>query len=355
MKQRLTLQKRENEIRFTEELLQLRSLSDRNYATPLDMVQTYVSAVQSMLEADSSALFVPTGDVGAGWKPMARCAPPLASTLSSRWEQHELLLLKQCDHDHELQALDGEALKELGIDTLIRSALLVPFVQHQQVAGFFCFARRGDRPFESPQRQLAVWAAQHLGKTLVRLQSITDIKRQAQQDGLTELANRRMFDEQLDREIRVAQRAKLPCTLLLCDLDRFKRVNDAHGHQAGDEVLRVVSRILHEKSLKTAASERAFTARYGGEELAVILPGQGEVVAVRVAEEIRKAVAQETVWWQQMPIQVTISIGVATFPTNARTAAELLALADEALYLAKASGRNRVCFAPLLPQPSSTT
>ena len=352
VKQRLSLRKREHELRFTEELLQLRSLSDRTYSTPLEMVETYLAAVQSMLEADGASLFLPAVEGDIGWKTMVRCAPALSPNLLKHWEQHEIRLLDHCDQDLELQFFDVEDLKELGIETLIRSALVVPLLQKQRVAGFCCFGRRGDRAFEAPQRQLAVWAARHLGKTLVRLQSIADIKRQAQQDGLTELANRRTFDEQLDREIRVAQRAKIPCSLLLCDLDRFKTVNDTFGHQAGDEALRIIARLLHDISLRTPAGDRALTARYGGEEMAIILPGQGEHTAARTAEEIRTAVARETIWWQQLPIQVTISIGVATFPLHADSAADLLAIADEALYLAKANGRNSVYVAPIVSHSS---
>ena len=187
----------------------------------------------------------------------------------------------------------------------------------------FCFTRHGDEPFESPERQLAHWAAQHLGKTLIRLQSIADIKRQAKQDGLTELANRRTFDEQIEREIRVAQRAGVECSLLLCDLDRFKTVNDTFGHPAGDEVLRILARMLQDIARQTAAGERALTARYGGEEMAILLPGQGESAAVQVAETIRLAVAEKIIWWQQMPINVTTSIGVATFPAHGQTASRV--------------------------------
>jgi diguanylate cyclase (GGDEF)-like protein len=352
VKQRFELRKREHDIRFTEELLQLRSLSDRTYSTPLEMVETYLAAVQSMLEADGASLFLPALEGESGWKTMVRSEPALSPPLIKRWEQHEARLLDHCDQDLELQVFDAEDLQARGIDTLIRSALVVPLVQNKRVAGLCCFGRHGDRPFESRQRQLAVWAAQHLGKTLIRLQSIADIKRQAQQDGLTELANRRTFDEQLDREIRVAQRAKIPCSLLLCDLDRFKTVNDTFGHQAGDEALKIIARLLYEISLKTPAGDRALTARYGGEEMAIILPGQGEDSATRVAEEIRRAVAHETIWWQQLPIQVTISVGVATVPIHAHSAADLLAAADEALYLAKATGRNSVCSAPIVSHTS---
>ncbi len=345
LKQSRALKHRENQLRFTGEMLQLRSLTDRIYATPLDMVQTYLSAVQSMVDADGATLFFPSGDEAVQWKPMVRCEADLALTLLPHWEEHEKRLLAQLNRASEFQTYDAQALKKLGIDTLMRAAMLVPLWQHQQVSGLFCFTRHGDEPFESSQRQLAHWAAQHLGKTLIRLQSIADIKRQAKQDGLTELANRRTFDEQIEREIRVAQRAGVECSLLLCDLDRFKTVNDTFGHPAGDEVLRILARMIHDIAQQTAAAERALTARYGGEEMAILLPGQGESVAVQVAETIRLAVADKIVWWQQMPINVTTSIGVATFPAHGQTAGALIASADAALYLAKASGRNCVCSA----------
>ncbi len=339
------LKHREHQLRFTGEMLQLRSLTDRIYPTPLDMVQTYLSAVQSMVDADGATLFFPTAAAEGHWKPMVRCEADLALTLLPHWEEHEQRLLAELNQATEFQAYDARELKALGIDTLMRAAMLVPLWQHQQVSGVFCFTRHGDEPFDSSQRQLAHWAAQHLGKTLIRLQSIADIKRQAKQDGLTELANRRAFDEQIEREIRVAARAGVECSLLLCDLDRFKSVNDTYGHPAGDEVLRMIARMLHDISMQTTSGERSLSARYGGEEIAILLPGQGEAMAIQVAETIRVAVAEKIVWWQQMPINVTTSIGVGTFPKHTDSAAGLIAATDAALYLAKANGRNCVCSA----------
>lgn len=349
-RQQLKMKQREHEFRQTEELLQLRSLTDASYDSPLEMVEGFLQALQSMLDADSLTLYLPGTSERGRWKPMVRCSGELPPSCLRHLEQHESRLLNNYEWNSELKSYDRDELERLGIETLIRTALMIPLPQEGRIAGVFCIGRQGNKGFNYPQRQLANWAAQHLGKTLTKLQSIADIKLQAKQDGLTELANRRTFDEQLEREIRVAQRASVDCSLLLCDLDRFKRINDTYGHPAGDEVLRIVARILNEQSSQTPACERALTARYGGEEMAIILPGQSEDVALTVAEEIRRAVAEEEIWWQKVPIEVTISIGVACFPANALTAEKLIASADEALYRAKREGRNRVCLAGPIPQ-----
>jgi diguanylate cyclase (GGDEF)-like protein len=350
LKQRLALESKAHELRYTQELLHLRSLTDDSFASTLDMVHSYVRAVQSMLDADGAILFLKSSETDTPWRIMVRSYSGLNERQWSVWEEQAQKLLGELNQERELFIFEATALKGLGIDTLMRSALLVPLHQNQQLSGVFCFARRVQAGFDAALGQLAIWASEHLGKTLVRLQSIADMKRLARQDGLTDLANRRSFDERLDREIRVAQRAKMPCSLLLCDLDHFKRINDTHGHLAGDAVLKTIARILQQAALKTAAGERALTARYGGEELAIILPGQGEDVAQCVAEEIRRAVCTESIWWHRIPIHVSISIGAATFPAHGASAKDLIASADAALYLAKEQGRNRVAFPPLLAE-----
>jgi diguanylate cyclase (GGDEF)-like protein len=350
LKQRLALKSKAHELRYTEELLQLRTLTDESFASTSDMVQRYVSTVQSMLNADGAILFLKSSEIEAPWRIMVRCHSGWNERQWSLWEEQAKRLLGEINPERELFAFDASALKALGIDTLMRSAMLVPLHQNQQLSGVFCFARRVEMGFDAGLGQLAIWASEHLGKTLVRLQSLADMKRLARQDGLTDLANRRSFDERLDREIRVAQRANMPCSLLLCDLDHFKRINDTHGHPAGDAVLRTIARILQQSALKTAAGERALTARYGGEELAIILPGQDEDMAERIAEEIRRAVCKEEIWWQRIPIRVSISIGAATFPAHGTSVKDLIASADQALYRAKEQGRNRVAFPALLAE-----
>jgi GGDEF domain-containing protein len=194
----------------------------------------------------------------------------------------------------------------------------------------------------------------------------TTIEAQAATDGLTGLANRRTFHERLDQEIARARRYETPLSLLMLDIDDFKRVNDAHGHQVGDEVLRSLAHVI----TREVRRDIDLPARYGGEEFVVILPGidvvesrppepagdngsrpphavgtpaeQGD--AQSVAERIRARVAatpfpcgaEEAAW------RVTMSIGIAAYPREAVDAHGLITRADEALYAAKRDGKNSV-------------
>jgi diguanylate cyclase (GGDEF)-like protein len=170
----------------------------------------------------------------------------------------------------------------------------------------------------------------------------------ASRDGLTALANRRSFDEKLDKEWRRAVREGQPLSLLMMDIDFFKRYNDAYGHQKGDECLKAVSGIISAEMLR--GSDEA--ARYGGEEFAVILPNTASEGANRVAERVRFALAMENISHSDSPIgdHVTISIGVATdSPPFGDSTASLVTAADAAVYRAKMLGRDRVVIGKHLP------
>ena len=152
-------------------------------------------------------------------------------------------------------------------------------------------------------------------------------------DGLTQLRNRRAFQERLEDETRRWRRHGNDVSLVLLDIDHFKSYNDTFGHPKGDEVLRAVGRLLR-RSLR--ASD--FAARYGGEEFAVILPNTSAAGALHVAETLRRAIEGAT--WEDRPI--TASIGVATMSEEVSTADELVDAADRALYRSKQAGRNCV-------------
>lgn len=167
----------------------------------------------------------------------------------------------------------------------------------------------------------------------------------AQEDSLTGLMNRRAFDRALDEECRRASRLRSPLSLIMIDLDAFKAYNDQHGHQAGDACLRTVSQAI------AAASRRAgeLVARYGGEELAVIIPGDLPDSVMRQAEQLRARVQDLALPHPGSPAApvVTVSIGVAFGALDADvTPSSMLSAADRALYLAKQRGRNRVELAP---------
>ena len=163
----------------------------------------------------------------------------------------------------------------------------------------------------------------------------------AQEDGLTGLSNRRRFDELLDDEFRRARRQSLPLSVLLLDADHFKTYNDHYGHLAGDECLRQISGVI-EGVLRRPGDH---AARYGGEEFVVLLPATDATGALAVAEQLRQAVSALAIEHPGSPERiVTVSIGVSTLApsSTAEQPDQLIAAADQALYRAKAEGRNRV-------------
>lgn len=174
---------------------------------------------------------------------------------------------------------------------------------------------------------------------------LAERERLAMLDGLTGLANRRSLDRTLTAEVERARRSGEQLSVVVCDIDHFKRVNDTRGHQGGDEVLRVVARIL---AGSVRASDTA--ARYGGEEFALVLPSCGTGGARRVAEAVRSAVSSSAELGG-----LTLSAGVATLDPGAGDAGALVAAADAALYRSKREGRNRVTVAERVGDPPALT
>jgi diguanylate cyclase (GGDEF)-like protein/PAS domain S-box-containing protein len=163
------------------------------------------------------------------------------------------------------------------------------------------------------------------------------LREQAVRDPLTGLYNRRYLDETLEREISRARRDGLPLSVVMLDIDHFKRINDTHGHQLGDEVLRLLGRtLLGDIRLEDVA------CRYGGEEFLILLPAMPLEAAVARAEGWRRAVASLALARDGHLVRFTVSLGVATFPVHGATPDELTRCADLALYRAKREGRDRV-------------
>lgn len=177
--------------------------------------------------------------------------------------------------------------------------------------------------------------------------SEASLRRASSLDALTGVANRRVFDETLIREWERAHRAQKAISLLMVDIDHFKRHNDQHGHQAGDECLKRVAGVLASQARRGGD----LVARYGGEEFAVLLPEASETGAAVVAERLRVSVAALVLPYQTPGAghAVTVSIGVASLlPKPDIQPAELISAADRALYTAKAVGRNQVIVASVL-------
>jgi diguanylate cyclase (GGDEF)-like protein len=181
------------------------------------------------------------------------------------------------------------------------------------------------------------WLVGRVGRRIQRDKD--ELRRLAEHDGLTGLYNHRTFYALLGDELARAQRFQRPVSLLMLDIDHFKRVNDTHGHQAGDAILKGLSELL---ARQARAIDRV--CRYGGEEIAIILPESDLEAAGNIAERLRASVETQPFGINTgAPVCITVSIGVASWPLQGNGADTLVAAADTALYEAKRSGRNRIC------------
>ena len=185
---------------------------------------------------------------------------------------------------------------------------------------------------------MAAFALSFLAKYLMKARDFEYQYKLATIDGLTELYNHRYFQDTLRKQIDIARRYNQAFSLIIIDIDFFKKFNDTYGHQAGDAVLRQVAKILKNNSRATD-----YVCRYGGEEMTIILPNTSAEDALFNANRICKAVADTPFHLTPVDkVNVTISLGVATFPDNAQTPQDLIEWADKGLYYAKEHGRNQV-------------
>ncbi len=174
-------------------------------------------------------------------------------------------------------------------------------------------------------------------------QSIAELSNLVRTDPLTGIANYRYFFQALEQEIERTQRSGQPTSLIMLDIDFFKKVNDQWGHEAGNQALIHLSRLLQQTVRKLD-----IPCRYGGEEFAVILPDTNLAACLPVAERIRQMIEVSPLNVDGQPLHMTVSLGISTFSDGQETSVEdLVKQADKYLYQAKESGRNRVCHAKL--------
>ena len=235
--------------------------------------------------------------------------------------------------------VDGEEVARSGNPEGGPEPLAIPLESEDGETGLILLTPEGP-DFSDDARELAHWLAAQASTALEHASLYQRLELEAVTDGLTELPNRRQFEERLSEELARVERFGGTLALVLADLDDFKGVNDRHGHLAGDDVLRAFADVLRDtvRDIDTAA-------RYGGEEFALLLPGADEEGAARLAERVRATMADRPI--ETFPgalVTVTASFGVAAFPA-APTEGELFAAADGALYRAKRAGKNRVAVA----------
>jgi diguanylate cyclase (GGDEF)-like protein len=233
-----------------------------------------------------------------------------------------------------------------------QSVAWVPFRINDETLGAMRLVERSrPRRFAEGELSFARALGEHAAIALNNARLYAQIEDQAAKDGLTGLANHRHFYDRLAEELERARRTRQPVTLLMLDIDDFKRLNDTYGHPAGDEVLRTIGRLMRAELRKGGD----LAARYGGEEFCVILPGVAAVRpaaaasgaesgAAALAERLRRRIAcfPFPLGTAGAPVHVTVSIGVASWPNGAEGIDELVGRADAALYAAKRAGKDRV-------------
>ena len=264
---------------------------------------------------------------------LGTCDAPVkldSSSVAAQAVQLRATLLRESlspDEDPFLTALFGPS----------RNIVVTPLYAEGGGLGVLVFehgSRRGSR-IERRLLSIVERFASHTALALRNAMLLQSLQQAASTDPLTGIANRRSFEEALDREIARSCRTGEPLTLVMLDLDHFKQVNDNHGHQKGDEMLRQVAASLLEN-----CRDVDIAARYGGEEFAVILTDCGAEEAATTAVRLWAGVAGS-----EDGLSLTVSAGYATFPDHVMSREALVSAADTALYDAKASGRNRiVCF-----------
>jgi diguanylate cyclase (GGDEF)-like protein len=221
---------------------------------------------------------------------------------------------------------------------LMRSVIATPLVVENRVVGVVR-ANSSRREAFAPDdlRLLDIFS----GMGAVTLRNILLYEKMDQlatHDGLTGLYVNRYFNDRVSDEIKKAEFVKGKFSLVMIDVDHFKKYNDNFGHSAGDLVLKTIANIL-----KYCLGPGEFAGRYGGEEFAVVLPGKDIAAATKTADKIRKAVESHVFTIRRLEGKVTVSAGVAAFPAGGRTREELVWTADKCLYKAKKGGRNKVC------------
>ncbi len=220
----------------------------------------------------------------------------------------------------------------------VRSFVSTPLYVQQSLIGVINLSHEAPNAFSSADVRLVSTLASQIAQAIERVEVVRSLEQMAITDGMTGLYNHRYFQMCLDNEMRRATRYDQPLTVMMLDIDHFKKINDRYGHGTGDYVLSEVSDVLRQSIRQTDVA-----ARYGGDELIVIFPHTTAADATVAAERMRAAVQdREFICPNGSRLSLTVSIGVASYPTHASSREDLILQADTALYRAKKSGRNRV-------------
>ncbi|MBI2897139.1 MAG: diguanylate cyclase [Deltaproteobacteria bacterium] len=218
----------------------------------------------------------------------------------------------------------------------MQSLVILPLVASDQAIGSLTIAASRRDAFGASVRPILEIISNQMAVCIANAQMLRRLEELATTDGLTGLCNHRVFQEELDSRLKSAARFGRKLSVILLDIDHFKRVNDEHGHPVGDAVLRLTARLL-----ERCKRETDLVARYGGEEFVVVCEETDRKGAALLAERIRRELEGQPLVIDGGKLRVTCSLGMATYPLDAEEKADLVSRADQALYQAKRGGRNR--------------
>ena len=242
-------------------------------------------------------------------------------------------------------------------DVPLKNSLCIPVTAHgehlgmlqlQNLKNWFSAERELAEEGQDQLQTLAAAVGDHMALALANIHLRDNLRHQAIRDSLTGLFNRRYLEETLEREIHRAMRNETPLAIVMLDLDHFKQFNDNWGHAAGDHLLHTLGDFI-----LSNIRGGDIACRYGGEEFLLVMPGSSLEVTVKRADEIRQGVEALPVFYDGKQLGITVSMGVALFPDHGVTREDVLRAADEAMYKAKAAGRDRVMVAGSCVEPSS--
>ncbi|MFN3480058.1 MAG: diguanylate cyclase [Thermodesulfovibrionales bacterium] len=329
----------EGERRKIRELAVLNDISSLLY-TDLDersVIETIVDKAKELIRSEFSAiLLVDKGKVSVFYTSIGD-----STTCKS---EAKGILLKVLRDGLTIRTNKIESLSDFnGLPTdhpvNIKSILIIPLLLREAIIGEIILANRiGKDGFSESDEDVLLTFGFHAAFALEKARLHQEVRQLATIDGLTGLYNHRAFQEKIETEIERARRFGSKVSLLMMDIDNFKRLNDTYGHNMGDEVLRRIGCKIVEN-----VRHIDFAARYGGEEFAVVLPETNLEGAKITAERIREAIKDYRITHGKNLISVTVSIGVSTYPDSASSRMDLIEKADSALYEAKRSGKDRVC------------
>ncbi len=221
----------------------------------------------------------------------------------------------------------------------LKSHLTLPLAVEGEILG--CLSLNSDQPnaFDAQDLQFLSVIGYQMAASLKHFQRFSSVKNMATYDTLTGLYNRRYFEERLGVEAEKSFYSGIPLSLVMVDIDHFKKVNDTFGHTEGDQILCRISSLL-----KNSVRRKDTVARYGGEEFILILPEAGLEQSFVIAERIRQSVENTLFEVGRAQVNLTLSMGISSFPSHrVKSKEELIKIADQALYDAKRGGRNKVC------------